>query len=197
MSTLTHPTGTAVPSTSRYWLAAVIAIVGLVAGVAFGVMSYRDSQDRIDDFDRVSIPGTMSVQLDEATGRVMYYEGTDTIRFNELSIAVTDPAGTPVDVSPYDGEMIYETGDLTQGRAVATFDVSEPGTYEIAVSGIDSGQLVVGESFSGRALPGVLAGLAIAGLSVTAGFVLWLLTFVMRSSAPPTTAIGHRTHQPP
>ena len=178
-------------------MAAVIAIVGLVAGVAVGVMSYRDSQDRIDDFDRVSIPGTMSVQLDEATGRVMYYEGTDTIRFNELSIAVTDPAGTPVDVSPYDGEMIYETGDLTQGRAVATFDVSEPGTYEIAVSGIDSGQLVVGESFSGRALPGVLAGLAIAGLSVTAGFVLWLLTFVMRSSAPPTTAIGHRTHQPP
>ena len=44
MSTLTHPTGTAVPSTSRYWLAAVIAIVGLVVGVAFGVMSYRDSQ---------------------------------------------------------------------------------------------------------------------------------------------------------
>ena len=181
MSTLTHPTATAVPSTSRYWLAAVIAIVGLVAGVVFGVMSYRNSQDRIDDFDRVSIPGTMTVQLDEATVRVMYYEGTDTTRFNELSIAVTDPAGAPVDVSPYDGEMIYETVDSTQGRAVATFDASEPGTYEIAVSGIDSGQLVVGESLSGHVLPGVLVGLAIVGLSVTAGFVLWLLTFIKRS----------------
>ena len=181
MSTLTHPTATAVPSTSRYWLAAVIAIVGLVAGVAFGVMSYRDSQARIDDFDRMSIPGTMSVQLDEATGRVMYYEGTDTIRFNELSIAVTDPAGTPVDVSPYDGEVVYEAVDSTQGHAVATFDAPEPGTHEIAVSGIDNGQLVVGESISGRALPGVLARLAIAGLSVTAGFVLWLLTFIKRS----------------
>ena len=31
------------------------------------------------------------MQLDEATGRVMYYEGSDTIRFNELTIAVTDP----------------------------------------------------------------------------------------------------------
>jgi hypothetical protein len=181
MSTLTRPTDTAGPSTSRYWLAAVIAIVGLVAGVAFGVVSYTDSQDRIDDFDRVSIPGRMAVQLDEATGRVMYYEGSNTIRFNELSIAVTDPAGTPVDVSPYEGEMIYETGDLTQGRAVATFDASEPGTYEIAVSGIDSGQLVVGESFSGRALPGVLAALAIAGLSVIAGSVLWLRTLIKRS----------------
>lgn len=69
-------------------------------------MSYRDSQARIDDFDRVSIPGTTTVQLDEATGRVMYYEGSDTIRFNELTIAVTGPAGTPVDVSPYEGEMI-------------------------------------------------------------------------------------------
>lgn len=185
MSTLTHPTATAVPSTSRYWLAALIAILGLVAGVAFGVMSYRDSQDRIDDFDRVSIPGTMTVQLDEATGRVMYYEGDDTIPFNELSIAVTDPAGTPVNVSPYEGEMIYDTGDLTQGRAVATFDASEPGTYEIAVSGVDSGQLVVGESFSGRALPGLLAGLAIAGLSVTVGSLLWLRTFIKRSK--PTT----------
>lgn len=181
MSTLTHPTATAGPSTSRYWLAALIAIVGLVAGVAFGVMSYRDAQARIDDFDRMSIPGTMTVQLDKATGRVMYYEGSNTIRLNELTIAVTDPAGTPVDVSPYDGEMIYETVDSTQGRAVATFDASEPGTYQIAVSGVDSGQLVVGESFSSRALPGVLAGLAIAGLSVTAGFVLWLLTFIKRS----------------
>jgi hypothetical protein len=105
----------------------------------------------------------------------------DTIRFNELSIAVTDPAGTPVDVSPYDGEVIYEAVDSTEGRAVATFDAPEPGTHEIAVSGIDNGQLVVGESISGRALPGVLAGLAIAGLSVTAGFVLWLLTFIKRS----------------
>ena len=56
-------------------------------------MSYRDSQARIDDFDGVSSPGTMTVQLDEATGRVMYYEGSDTIRFNELTIAATDPAG--------------------------------------------------------------------------------------------------------
>jgi hypothetical protein len=80
MSTLTHSTATAVPSTSRYWLAAVVPIVGLVAGVASGVLSYRDSQDRIDEFDRVSIPGTMTVQLDEATGRVMYYEGTAAMR---------------------------------------------------------------------------------------------------------------------
>jgi hypothetical protein len=61
VSTLTHPTATAGPSTSRYWLAAVIAIVGPAAGVAVGVMSYRESQARIDDFDRVSIPGTMTV----------------------------------------------------------------------------------------------------------------------------------------
>lgn len=159
-------------------------------------MSYRDSQDRIDDFDRVSIPGTMTVQLDEATGRVMYYEGSDTIRFNELTIAVTDPAGSPVDVSPYEGEMIYESLNPAQGRAVATFDASEPGTYEIAVSGVDSGHLVVGESFSGRALPGVLAGLAIAGLSVIAGFVLWLRTLIRRSQRT-TNNGGARPHTRP
>jgi hypothetical protein len=206
MSTLTHPTATAVPSTSRYWLAAVIAIVGPrrwrrgrcheLPGLPGPHRRFRPRVDSRHD-ERAARRG-------HRPGHV--YEGTDTIRFNELSIAVTDPAGNPVDVSPYDGEMIYETGDLTQGRAVATFDVSEPGTYEIAVSGIDSGQLVIGESFSGRALPGVLAGLAIAGLSVTAGFILWVLNLIKRShrttnnrdDAPntPTAVRRERVHDP-
>ena len=81
-------------STFRYWLAGVIAVVGLVSGVALGLSSYRDWQRHIDTFDRVTVPGAMTVQLDEADGRVLYYEGDDNIRFDDLTIIVTDPAGS-------------------------------------------------------------------------------------------------------
>ena len=102
------------------------------------------------------------------------------MRFDDLAIAVADPRGAPVDVEPYEGEMIYETLDLTQGRAVATFDAPRAGTYYVAVSGVDAGQLTVGDSFAGRALPDVLTGLGIAVLGVVVGLALWLVTFIKR-----------------
>ncbi len=103
------------------------------------------------------------------------------MRFDDLTIAVRDPAGSPVDVAPYRGELIYEKVDLTQGRAVATFDAQRAGIYEIQVSGVSIGRLVVGDSYARRALPGVVSGLAIAAVSVVAGLVLWLVTFDRRA----------------
>jgi len=46
------------------------------------------------------------------------------------------------------------------------------------VSGVDTGQITVGQSYSRLALPGILVGLGIAGLSLVAGFVLWLFGIV-------------------
>ena len=78
------------------------------------------------------------------------------------------------------GELIYETTDVTLGRAIASFDATQIGSYEIEVTGVDTGQIAIGESYSQLALPGVLAGLAIAGLSSVAGFVLWLFSILRR-----------------
>jgi ABC-type antimicrobial peptide transport system permease subunit len=169
------------PSRSGYGLGGVIAAVGLVAGLVFGITSYQDSQQQIDTFARMSVPGTATVQVDGSGRRVAYYEGNESVGIDNLTISVSDPTGATVEVKRFEGELIYETPDLTKGRAVATFDAGRAGAYEVEVSGLDTGQLTVGESFSRLALPGVLAGLAIAGLSVVAGFVLWLVTFIRRS----------------
>ena len=59
-----------------------------------------------------------------------------------------------MEVDRYEGEMIYDAPDSTPTRVLATFDGAEPGAYTVVVSGVDTG----------RALPGVLAGLAIAEL---------------------------------
>jgi hypothetical protein len=169
------------PSTRRYWIAVAIAAIGLSAGLAYGIAIYRDSQRHLDSFDRASIPGTVIVDIDEPTGRVLYYEGDDTVRFEDLTLSVTDPSGNAVEVDRYQGEMVYETVDLTKGTAIAMFTADEPGRYEVEVRGVDNGELTIGDSFARRVLPGVLTGLGIAGFGLIAGLVVAVVTLVQRS----------------
>ena len=181
IATSPPPSGTHNRS-SRSWFGrgVGVAVVGLVTGLFFGITSYQDSQREIDTFARVAVPGTMTVQVDEPGQQVVYYEGNTNVGIDGLVVSITDPAGTTVAVAPYEGELIYETKDLTLGRAIASFDTTQIGDYDVEVSGIDIGQVTVGESFSRLALPGVLAGLVIAGLSLVAGFVLWLYSILRR-----------------
>jgi hypothetical protein len=165
-------------SRSWFWLGIGVAAVGLLAGIIFGITSYQDSQQQLDTFVRMSVPGTMAVQIDEPGTQVVYYEGAETAVIDDMVIGIIDPAGAILTIAPFEGELIYETTNLTQGRAIASFEADQSGAYEVEVSGGDRGQITIGESFSRIALPGVIAGLAIAGLSVIAGFVLWLFAIV-------------------
>jgi hypothetical protein len=168
------------PGKARYLLAAVIAILGVVGGLAYGLNSYQDSQRQLDNLARVSIPGTLTVTISHPTGRVLYYEGSDSTNLADLAITVTDPTGSDVSTSRYEGDLVYETLDLTTGRAVPTFDAKAPGQYTIAVTGADTGQLTVGGNYAHQALPGVITGLGIAAVSIAAGFLTWLLTYINR-----------------
>ena len=168
------------PSRSWLWPGVGVAAIGLIAGLVIGVTSYQDSQQQIDTFARSSVPGTVTMQVNEPGQQVVYYEGDLSVGLEDLVLGITDPVGSPVAIAPYGGELIYETTDLTLGRALATFDAAQMGGYEIEVTGIDTGQITVGESYARLALPGVLAGLAIAGLSLVAGLVLWLVSALRR-----------------
>lgn len=167
-------------SSSWFWLGIGIAAVGLVAGLAIGITSYQDSQLEIATFARTSAPGTATVKVDETGRQVIYYEGDQSVGLDDLTVGIIDPAGETVPVFSYEGELIYETTDLTLGRAIASFEASQIGAYEIEVSGVDTGQVTVGESFSRLALPGVFVGLVITGLSLVAGFVLSVFRIVRR-----------------
>jgi len=181
MSTSRPPSSTHnQPSKSWFGRGVGIAVIGLVAGLAIGITSYQDSQQQIDSFARVALPGTVTVQVDEPADLVVYYEGRETVGLDDLVVSITDPVGSTVAVAPYEGELIYETTDLILGRAIASFDATNIGAYEIEVTGVDTGQVTVGESFSRLALPGVLAGLVIAGFSLVAGFALWLYSILKR-----------------
>jgi hypothetical protein len=167
-------------SRSWLWPGIGVAAVGLVAGLVFGITGYQDSQAKIGTFARMTVPGTMTVRVYEPDRQVLYYEGDQSVGIDDLVVGIIAPNGAPAAVASYEGELIYETADLTLGRAIAYFDADQIGAYEIEVSGADKGQITVGESFSRLALPGILAGLAIAGLSLVAGFAIWLIGIVRR-----------------
>lgn len=188
MRTHTQPTTVTPPpsrthgrsSKSWFWPGIGIAATGLIVGLAVGIASFQDSQRQVDAFARSTVPGTVTVQVDEPGRQVIYYEGDLSVSIEDVVVDITDAAGAPVAVAPYGSELIYETADRTLGRAIATFDATRAGAYEIDVSGMDTGQVTVGESFAHLALPGIFAGLAIAAISLAVGLALWLVSVLRR-----------------
>ena len=168
------------PSRSWFGRSVGLAVIGLAAGLVLGITNYQNSRQQIDAFARVALPGTVTVQVDEPGDLVVYYEGRETVGLDDLVVSIADPVGSTVAVAPYEGELIYETTDLILGRAIGTFNAAQTGAYQIEVTGIDTGQVTIGQSFALMALPGVLAGLAIAGFSLVAGFALWLYSILRR-----------------
>lgn len=167
-------------SRSWFWPGIGVAAIGLIVGLAIGVTSFQNSQQQVADFARSSVPGIVTLQVDEPGRQVVYYEGDLSVGLEDLVVDITDGAGANVAVAPYGSELIYETTGGSLGRAIATFDADQVGAYEVNVSGMDAGQVTVGESFARLALPGIFAGLAIAGISLAAGLALWLVSVVRR-----------------
>ena len=168
------------PSRSWFWPGIGVATIGLAIGLTLGITSYQDSQQAIDAFARIAVPGTVTVQVEEPGPQVIYYEGDEGAGIEGLGLSITDPVGATVAAAPYEGELIYEATEYSLTRAVASFDATQIGAYEIEVTGLDTGLVTVGESVARLALPGVLAGLVIAGLSLLAGFALWLYSALKR-----------------
>jgi hypothetical protein len=175
-----------------YWLAAIIAVLGVVGGGAFGLASYRDVQRHLDTLDRASIPGTLTVDVSTPAERVVYVEDAEDVTFDDLTITVTDPVGDPVAITPYEGELVYETLDLTTGRAVATFRADQAGLYVVQVSGQNAGVLTVGGSVAREVLPAVLAGLGIIVVSLASAVTLVLVAATRGTPRRPAERVWSR-----
>jgi hypothetical protein len=184
-------TSTALPppprgvSTAGYWIAAAIALVTVVAGVMWAVVSFVDLRHDIDHFARTDVPGQVGLQLAGSTGQVLYYEGPGAPTLSMLDVSVTDPHGGSVTIREYGGDVEYDAPGGAVGRAVGTFDTSESGSYtvETGASLPTNAVLAVGSSIvrgsGGKVAAGAVG--AIAGL-VIAGAIA-LVTAVRRSGA--------------
>jgi hypothetical protein len=63
------------PSGGWYWVAGILAVLGLTAAFVWGAVGTITALDRVDGYDRVVIPGSMTVFVADPGTKVVYYEG--------------------------------------------------------------------------------------------------------------------------
>lgn len=72
----TPPTRTRrTPSRAWYWVAGIVAVLGLTAAFVWGAVGTITALDRVDSFDRTAIPGAMTVSVTDPGTMVVFYEG--------------------------------------------------------------------------------------------------------------------------
>jgi len=163
-------------------VAGFVAIVGLVAGIAWGYTVFTDYRAQVDAFDRAQIPGAVTVTVERAGERVVYLEGRRDAIVPDLQFSVTGPDGSRIAVQDYAGNLRYDTSDGHVGRAVATFDAT-PGVYLIRVAGaaVPGAKLAVGEGVAVSSIAGVVGALFVIGGALSFALALTIVTAVQRT----------------
>jgi hypothetical protein len=175
------------PSTTWFWVAAAIALVGVVAAVAWGWQTYGLLEGRLDALPRAGVPGDVEVDVAEPQGLTVFYEDpTDAGGFlvqwrrlarpdSPVDVRVVGPSGDEVAVRAYVGELRLDVGDRV-AVAIATFEAPVAGSYTVAVDGdapagarVSVGQVVDGGLVARAA--GVLA-VFVGSLVVAGGVVI-------------------------
>jgi len=62
------------PSTAGYWVAAVVAVLGLTAAFLWGAVGISNTQDRVDGLDRAAVPGQVTVSVTDPATILVYHE---------------------------------------------------------------------------------------------------------------------------
>jgi hypothetical protein len=80
------------PSGGWYWVAGFVAILGLTAAFIRGRWGAITALDRVDDFDRVTIPGSMTVSVADPGTKIVYYENGAELARHADPTATSRPA---------------------------------------------------------------------------------------------------------
>ena len=140
----------------------------------------------------MTVPGTATVHVAQAAARVLYFEGPRTAPSGQLGIQVTGPAGNPMMVSAYHGDLRYdvpgESGRV--GTAIASFQVAAAGDYQISAGpGTGAaGTIAIGGDVLWDAVPHIAGAAAVFLAGVAAGGTLIIVTAVRQSGR----ALGDR-----
>ena len=62
------------PSTTGYWVAAIVAVLGLTAAFLWGAIGIHTTGDRVDSFARLAVPGATTVSVTDPGTMVIYHE---------------------------------------------------------------------------------------------------------------------------
>lgn len=188
------------PSRTGYVVAAAIFLIGaLIAGalIAYVAISLINVGN---DMERVIIPGTSEVTLEDTGRYTVFYERQSRIderEFDsggdppELDIEVTDvDSGERIPVSEGFGDVSYSFWSRS-GESIASFQIDEPGSYEISVEyagdAVDEeAVLALGEGMGTTIILVIFAALGSGAFfcgSVGVALIVAIITLIRRSRA--------------
>lgn len=157
----------------------------MLVGIVLIVRTAVSFVDKIDDFQRVSVPGTETVHLDEGSYTVYAESGfrgeTDSWSFNG-SVEIRDPQERLVELRRYGSRTTYDFDDR-EGLALWSFRADETGDYRVTTTGNPGALVAVGPGLGAGIVGGVLGGI---GLIVAGGLfalITIIVTAVRRGSA--------------
>jgi hypothetical protein len=85
------------PSTAGYWVAAIVAVLGLTAAFLWGAVGIANTQNRVDGFDRLAVPGAATVSVTDPGTMVVYHEST-----GEVAGSTEPTANAPIAATQWD-----------------------------------------------------------------------------------------------
>jgi hypothetical protein len=173
------------PSAGWYGLGAALAVGGIILAIVIIVRTAIGFTDRIDDFQRIDVPGSDTVTLDTG-GYSIYHEyfgaddgGSGDYLNPEVSVSVTAPDGSDVDLESYDSSVTYYSGEH-EGVAIYSFEADEAGEYQVSIDG-SLGEIAVGRGLGSGIVGGVIAAIASGAIGVLGGLVVILIVAIGRS----------------
>lgn len=169
---------------------AVIGSIGIMAVSAVNVFS------KVDDFERVGVPGQGPVEITSTGSYTIYHEfrGADDVRSPSSvdDLELVSPSGATVPLQRYDGTISYATGNR-EGVALRSFRAEETGTYQLSSESL-TGTLAVGEGLGSGLVAAVVFGIVFGLAFFVAGLVIIIVTAVRRGKSK--RAMGPRLPPP-
>ena len=62
------------PSSGWYWVAGILAVLGLTAALVWGAVGTISALDEVDSFERTTVPAAVTVPITDPGTRVVYSE---------------------------------------------------------------------------------------------------------------------------
>ena len=181
--------------TSRIWY--IVAVAVFLAGIsAAGILAWSAYSNLDRSMDRVVVPGSKVLSLDEPGTYTIYHETHSVVdgrvyaseTISGMRVHVTDEAGgAAIPVTTPTGTTRYSTSGHT-GVSVLAFEIGRPGRYRID-AGYDGGRtepavvLAIGQLSVGGLVMTIFGAIGSAVAGVIGGIVIALITYFTRDRA--------------
>ncbi len=174
------------PSTAGYWVGVLAAVLATVGAVAWGTLAFLGWRAHVEDFPRLTPPGTAVVSVTHTGTRFLYLEHERSAASPAVpTITVSGPSGIEVPLTAYRGELRYDVPVVANqiGDAVATFPATETGAYRITVTDAGTGATVaIGDDLLSGWGPHVVGAIALLVGGLLVGATLVIVTATRRSA---------------